>query len=195
MNERKYSLTLMDTDPNAGGGQPAAQPAGNNSTQLSYSFAQAEEIANARADRAVKASLAGYFKSLGMSEEQVTEAINDYKAKQAAQAPNVDKITKERDEAVAKVTDMERALKLREKGVRDADADYVMFKVRGMLEKDSKLDFDKAVDAFLKDNPRFTKAGGGYRVGTCDTDKIGKDDDKDDSVDVMAALRSALGHK
>lgn len=197
--KRIYNLRLMDTDPAPGGNQPGAQPAAQPAAQPgsapSFSFAQVEEFAAARADRATKAAIGDFFRKQGMSEDQVTAAIAAYKAEQAAKAPDVDKITKERDEALARVTDLERAAKLREKGVRDADADYVLFKVRGMLEKDEKLDFDKAVDAFLKDNPRFTKAASGYRVNTSTEDAGGKGGGADKSAEVIGALRSAFGRK
>ena len=89
---------------NAGSGNGGqAGNAGNNGGNAgpSYSFQQAEEIANARASRAERAALASYFQQQGLSEEQINQAIADYKAQQAAQKPNVDAITRERDEARA----------------------------------------------------------------------------------------------
>ena len=50
--------------------------AGATGTGGTYSYAQAEEIANARADRAEKAALASYFKQQGMSEAEITAAIH-----------------------------------------------------------------------------------------------------------------------
>ena len=139
-----------DQGGNAGSGNGGqAGNAGNNGGNAgpSYSFQQAEEIANARASRAERAALASYFQQQGLSEEQINLAIADYKAQQAAQKPNVDAITRERDEARAERDALKDAQTLRQKGVRDEDADYVMFKARALMKEDSKLDFDKAVTA------------------------------------------------
>lgn len=93
-----------------------------------YSFEQAEEIAEARADRASKAALASYFKQQGMSEEEITAAINDYKQKKAKNQPDVSAIAQQRDDALKKVAEMENMEYLRSKGVKQEDLDYVLFK-------------------------------------------------------------------
>lgn len=125
-----------------------------------YSFEQAEEIADARAERASKAALASYFKQQGMSEEEITAAINDYKQKKAKNQPDVSEITQQRDDALKKVAEMENMDYLRSKGVKQEDLDYVLFKASKNV--DDKTDFKKAADAFLKENPRYT--GRGYTV-------------------------------
>lgn len=146
------------------GGQ--AGNAGNNGSG-SYSFQQAEEIANARAQRAERAALSSYFKQQGMSEDEINQAIRDFKANREKQQPNVSAITKERDDALAELARLKNSNTLRQKGVRDEDADYVLFKVAALMKGDDKLDFDKAATKFLKENPRFTTAGAGsYRVKT-----------------------------
>nr|WP_325235485.1 hypothetical protein [uncultured Oscillibacter sp.] len=79
--KKRFNLQLFDDGGQSGaggsqggaagtgdGGQAAS--AGNNGGGGSYSFQQAEEIANARAQRAEKAALASYFKQQGMSEER-----------------------------------------------------------------------------------------------------------------------------
>ena len=125
-----------------------------------YSFEQAEEIAEARADRASKAALASYFKQQGLSEEEITAAINDYKQKKAKNQPDVSAIAQQRDDALKKVAEMENMEYLRSKGVKQEDLDYVLFKASKNVN--DKTDFKKAADAFLKDNPRYT--GRGYTV-------------------------------
>ena len=54
-----------------------------------YSYEQAEEIANARAGKAERAALANYFRRQGMTEEEITTAISDFKAKRQASKPDV----------------------------------------------------------------------------------------------------------
>ncbi len=149
---------------NGNGGQVGST--GSNGQAGGYSFAQAEEIANARAARAEKAALSAYFKQQGMTEEQVTEAISNFKTQQAAKAPNVEAITKERDEARAELDALKNAQKLTAKGVRSEDADYVLYKINALMKEDSKLDFDRALTKFLKDNPRFGGSGSSYKVKT-----------------------------
>lgn len=174
---KRFNLQLFDDggQSGAGSGQGGAagtgdggqaSSAGNNGGGGSYSFQQAEEIANARAQRAEKAALASYFKQQGMSEDEVSKAIAAYKAQQAASRPNVDSITKERDDALAELAALKNSNALRAKGVREEDIDYVMFKVSALMQADDKLDFEKAVAKYLKENPRFTTGGSTYKVRT-----------------------------
>lgn len=140
---------------NGGGGQ-----AGN--TGATYSYEQAEEIANARATQAERAALANYFRSQGMTETEITTAINDFKTKRQAQQPNVSQITQERDEALKKVSQYENEKILTGKGVKADDLDYVVFKVNQLVT--DKKDFKAAAEEFLKSNPRFV--GKTYQVST-----------------------------
>lgn len=165
---RYFDLQLFDDGGQSGNGGTAGDGDGGHANAGkggSYSFEQAEEIANARAQRAEKAALASYFKQQGMSEDEVSKAIMAYKAQQAANKPNVDNITKERDNALAELAALKNGNALRAKGIREEDLDYVMFKVGALMREDDKLDFEKAAAKFLKDNPRFT-TGGAYKVRT-----------------------------
>ena len=175
--KKRFNLQLFDDGGQSGAGTGQggtagtgngshATSAGSNSAGGSYSFQQAEEIANARAQRAEKAALASYFKQQGMSEDEVSKAIAAYKAQQAANKPNVDSITKERDDALAELSALKNSNALRAKGVREEDLDYVMFKVSALMQADDKLDFEKAVAKYLKENPRFTTGGSTYKVKT-----------------------------
>ncbi len=136
---------------------------GSQSGNAGYTFEQAEEIANSRAEKASRAALADYFRKQGLSEEEITTAIADFKAKQKANQPNVSKIEKERDTYKQQVEQMNNEKVLTGKGVKAEDLDYVMFKVSKMV--DDKTDFAKAAERFLKENPRFTGTGV-YRVST-----------------------------
>lgn len=96
-----------------------------------------------------------------MSEEEINQAIKDFKANREKQRPNVDAITRERDDALAELAQMKNSQTLAQKGVRAEDTDYVMFKIAALMKEDSKLDFDKAATKFLKENPRFATSGSG----------------------------------
>ena len=148
---------------NAGDGNGSQGNAGGSGNQGSYSFAQAEEIANARADRAEKAALRSYFQQQGMTEQQVNQAIADYKAQQKKNQPNIEQMQQERDAALKEAQQMKQEKFLSGKGVKAEDVDYVMFKVSKLV--DDKTTFEKAAEKYLKENPRFV-GGSSYRVST-----------------------------
>lgn len=192
-----FDLQLF-TDSGEGGAGAASTGTGtvgngngsqNNTGNATYSYEQAEQIAEARADRATKAALADYFKKQGMSEDEVTAALADFKAKRAAQQPNVSKVEQERDAALAKVEEMENSNYLRDKGVKADDLDYVLFKVNKQV--DDKNDFKKAADAFLKENSRFT--GQGYKVVSTGKPDGGSGNCQTVNDSINASIRSAFG--
>lgn len=200
MRKRFFDLQIF-TDGGEGGASAAgagAGTAGNGNGSLgnaggtskaTYSYEQAEQIAEARADRATKAALADYFKRQGMSEDEVTAAIADYRQKKAAQQPNVTAVEKERDAALAKVAEMENTNYLRDKGVKPDDLDYVLFKVSKQV--DDKTDFKKAADAFLKENPRFT--GQGMKVVSTGKPDGGSGTGQTVNDSINASIRAAFG--
>lgn len=126
-----------------------------------YTYEQLEEIASARVERSERTALANFFRSQGMTESEVTQAISNFKAERAANQPDTAKLEKERDDALHKIAQMENEKFLSGKGVRTDDLDYVMFKVSKHV--DDKTTFEKAAEKFLKDNPRYTSKGA-YRV-------------------------------
>lgn len=173
----------------AGNGNGSQNNAGASERKGMYSFEQAEQIADARADRATKAALSDYFKRQGMSEDEVTDALADFRAKKAAAQPNVAAVEKQRDEALAKVAEMENTNYLRDKGVKPDDLDYVLFKVGKQV--DDKTDFRKAADAFLKENPRFT--GQGMKVVSTGKADGGSGTEQTVNDTINASIRSAFG--
>jgi len=180
-----------------GAGGAGAGASGNGSGQgkaggasgAAYSYEQAEQIANARAEHASRAALAKYFESQGMTQDEITAAIADFKAKKAASQPNVTAVEKQRDEALAKIAEMENSNYLRDKGVKAEELDYVLFKVGKQV--DDKTDFKKAVDAYLKENPRFT--GQGYKVVSTGKPDGGSGAGQTTNDSINASIRSAFG--
>lgn len=163
--KRRMDLRLFeggDGSGGQGGGSGNGGSGHEGNAGATYSYEQAEEIANARAAKAERAALANYFRGQGMTEDEITSAINDFKAKKKANEPNVSQIERERDEYKNKVTQMENEKYLSSKGVNAEDLDYVLFKVGQLV--DDKTDFKKAAETFLKSNPRYT--GQVYRVST-----------------------------
>ena len=197
MRKRFFDLQLF-TDGGEGGGGAAGTGAGTagngnggqlNAGKATYSYEQAEQIAQARADRAEKAALADFFKRQGMSEDEVTAALADFRAKKAAQQPNAAAVEKERDAALAQVEEMKNTNYLRDKGVKPDDLDYVLFKVSKQV--DDKTDFKKAADTFLKENPRFT--GQGYKVVSTGKPDGGSGTGQTVNDSINASIRSAFG--
>lgn len=193
MFKRKMNLQLFEDGGGAGSGGQGGNAGNGGGGQganagATYSYEQAEEIANARANKAERAALANYFRSQGMTEDEITTAINDFKAKRQANQPNVSQIEKERDAYKTQVEHMQNEKILTGKGVKAEDLEYVMFKINQLV--DDKTDFKKAVDKFLKENPRFT--GKTYRVST-GTQSSGNDGGSDGNDFINAAIRRAAG--
>lgn len=163
MKKRIMNLRLFDGDGGNGGGAGAGTGNGSQKPSAGYTFEQAEEIANSRAEKASRAALADFYRQQGLSEQEITSAINEFKQKQKENQPNISAVERERDDARAELQQLKNSNLLRDKGVKTEDIDYVMFKVEKMV--DEKTDFTKAAEKFLKENPRFTGAGG-YRVST-----------------------------
>ena len=169
MKNKFMNLHIFEEGGNGGEGNTAGQNGnsgngnGSQSGIVGYTFEQAEEIANNRAEKASRAALASFYRQQGLSEEQITTAIADFKAKQKAQQPDVDTITRERDAAQKELQELKNEKILTGKGVKADDLDYVMFKVGKLV--DDKTDFTKAAEKFLKENPKYTGAGT-YRVST-----------------------------
>ena len=169
MKNKFMNLHIFEEGGNGGEGNTAGQNGnsgngnGSQSGNAGYTFEQAEEIANNRAEKASRAALASFYRQQGLSEEQITTAIADFEAKQKAQQPDVDTITRERDAAQKELQELKNEKILTGKGVKADDLDYVMFKVSKLV--DDKTDFTKAAEKFLKENPKYTGAGT-YRVST-----------------------------
>ena len=192
MRKRFFDLQLFTDGGESGAGTGAAgngNGSQNSAGGATYSYEQAEQIAQARADRAEKAALADFFKRQGMSEDEVTAALADFRAKKAAQQPNVTAVEKERDAALAQVEEMKNTNYLRDKGVKADDLDYVLFKVSKQV--DDKTDFKKAADAFLKENPRFT--GQGYKIVSTGKPDGGSGTSQTVNDSINASIRSAFG--
>lgn len=151
---------------NAGAGNGGQGSAGGSSGAHgtgAYTYEQLEEIASARAEKSERAALANFFRSQGMTEAEVTQAISTFKAQRAANQPDAAKLTQERDDALKEVQQMKNEKLLTAKGVKADDLDYVMFKVSKLV--DDKTTFEKAAEKYLKENPKYVGAGS-YRVST-----------------------------
>ena len=174
MRKRMY-LQLFEDGAGAGSGGQGVNAGAGNSGQGSaggssgshgngaYTYEQLEEIASARAEKSERAALANFFRSQGMTEAEVTQAISAFKTQRAANQPNTTKLQQDLDDANKKIQQMENEKVLAGKGVKSEDLDYVMFKVSKLV--DDKTTFEKAAEKYLKENPRYM-GGSTYRVST-----------------------------
>lgn len=174
--KKRMNLRLFDDGAGAGsggqggnagtgnGGQGSAGGAAGAHGTGTYTYEQLEEIASSRAEKSERAALANFFRSQGMTEAEVTQAITEFKTQRAANQPDAAKLQQERDDALKEVQQMKNEKILTGKGVKTDDLDYVMFKVSKLV--DEKTTFEKAAEKYLKENPRFVNGAGTYRIST-----------------------------
>ena len=202
MRKKFFDLQLFTDagEGGEGGGAAGANTTGTaggsnggqgNAGGATYSYEQAEQIAQARADKAEKDALSAFFKKQGMSEDEVTAALADFRTKKAAQQPDIKAVEKERDTALAQLEEMRNASYLRDKGVKPEDLDYVLFKAGKNV--DEKTDFKKAADAFLKENPKYTGKGYNFRAVSTGTPVGGTGTAQTAHDAINASIRSAFG--
>lgn len=108
MRKRMY-LQLFEDGAGAGSGRQGGNAGDGNSGQNgnagngTYTYEQLEEIASARAQRSERAALATFFRGQGMTEEEVTQAINAFKTQRAANQPDATKLQQDLDSANQKI--------------------------------------------------------------------------------------------
>ena len=193
MRKRMYLQLFEDGSGAGSGGQGGNAGSGSGghagNTGATYSYEQAEEIANARANKAERAALANYFRSQGMTEEQITTAISDFKAKQRDNQPNVSQITQERDNALSELAKLKNEKLLTGKGVKPEDLDYVEYKVSKLVT--DKKDFKTAAEEFLKENPRY--AGKTFQVSTGVSSGNASSGTQSKNENINTMIRNAFG--
>lgn len=185
MKKRTMDLTIFDEGDAGTDGEQTGQ-SGTGGGANGYTYEQTEEIANARASKAEKKAIEDFYKQHGVNSDEILDAIKDYKQKKAGGSPDIDALTRERDDALKELENMKHEKLLSDKGVRADDMDYVMFKVNKMI--DDKTDFQQAAEKFLKENPRFT--GSVYRVstGTSNSDEGSGWSSNHDADDIRKAM-------
>lgn len=192
---KKMNLQLFADGSEGGagsqGGNAGSGNGGQGSAGAAYSFEQAEEIANARAQRAEQAAVKSYFQQQGMTEDEVRAALEEYKTKKERQKPNVSAIEQERDEALTKLQQYEHEKVLAGMKVKAEDLDYVLFKVNALVT--DKKDFKTAAAEWLKDNPRY-KDGGTYRMSSGTAAEGSKGADTGNEA-INNMIRGAFGRK
>lgn len=159
MKNRMIDLQIFAEDPAPNPDpKPNQNPAPNPQPAPQIDYEKLAQIVAGKQSVTEDSVLRGYFKQQGLSKEDVDKAIAEFKDRQRKNDPQTKVV-----ELQKKVDQYEQEKLLSKKNVRQEDYDYVIFKASRMV--DDKTTFEKAVDKFLKENPRFTSAGG-YRVDT-----------------------------
>ena len=192
MYKKRMMLQLFDDGTGAGSGGQAGNAGTGNGGQGSaggasgahgtgtYTYEQLEEIASSRAEKSERAALANFFRSQGMTEDEVTQAIAKFKTDRAASQPNVTQLQQDLENSNEKF--------LSGKGVKADDLDYVTYKVSKMV--DDKTTFEKAAEKFLKENPRFA-GGGSYRIADSSTGNASNGSGGNMNVSINDRIRAA----
>lgn len=177
-----------------GDGAGTGNNSGSKGTGATYSYEQAEQIAQARADRASKSALTNYFKQQGMSEEEAQEAFKDFKAKKEAGKPNVAEIEKQRDEATAKLAAYENKATLAELGANSEFTDFLMHTIKAQVT--DKKDFKACAEEYLKANPQYCKQAQSFRMSSGSASvNTGTGEGKNTNESFNNILRKSFGRK
>lgn len=169
---------------NAGGGT------GAQTTGASYTQDQLDAIVEARETRATNSALRSFFQQQGMSSEEITQAIADYKTARAASQPDAKKLQTQLDEANKKIEQSNREKIATKKGINADDLDYVLFKAGKLV--DEKTDFSKALDLFLKENPKYAGQSGGHMRVSFGSQNGGKEGQPSVNEQINDIIRNSI---
>lgn len=169
---------------NAGGGT------GAQTTGASYTQDQLDAIVEARETRAINSALRSFFQQQGMSSEEITQAIADYKTARAASQPDAKKLQTQLDEANKKIEQSNREKIATKKGINADDLDYVLFKAGKLV--DEKTDFSKALDLFLKENPKYAGQSGGHMRVSFGSQNGGKEGQPSINEQINDIIRNSI---
>uniref|UniRef100_UPI003FF01D03 hypothetical protein n=1 Tax=Pseudoruminococcus massiliensis TaxID=2086583 RepID=UPI003FF01D03 len=86
MSEQQETQQTANAQQNNTGGEDNAAKGG---TQTTYTQEQLDSMVQAREQRASNAALKSYFAQQGMTEEEITQAINTYKTNREKNKPDV----------------------------------------------------------------------------------------------------------
>lgn len=167
-------------------------------TGPSYTQAQLEEIASARADRASNAALKDFFKKQGLEESEINNALQTYKANKEAEAPDIAKITNQltsaQTEALQAKLENKAILQMIDLDVDIKQMPYIL-KLADIKMVDGEVkdeDIKEAIKKVLDDVPAFKShqdqdQGKGFKFGA-DIKKQKATEDEE-----MAAWRKQAG--
>lgn len=151
---------------NAGEGN-SNQNTGNNAT---YTQEQLDGIVNSRTARAEQSALKSFFQQQGMSQQEVTQAINAYKEQKAKNTPDVvgmqSQIAQVQSQNLKLTIENSATLQAVELGIDSKSIPYVikMADFKGVSGEDGTVDAEKvkeAINKVLEDVPALKPVNSG----------------------------------
>lgn len=193
---KRFNLRRFEDGGNGGtgGNGGAGGNGGQGNAGITYSFEQAEQIANERASRATSSALRSYFTQQGMTQEQAEEAMRDYRTRQAQNNPanRVTELERQLAESNEKLQTIENGRVLADLGVSKDFTDFVMYEVSKLVT--DKKDFKTAAAEYLKEHTGYTSAGNYHvRTGISGNQSGSNAENKNETINNM--IRGALGRR
>ena len=153
---------------NAGNGNGNQNTGGNQTT--TYTQEQLDGIVNSRTARAEQSALRSFFQQQGMSENEVTQAINSYKEQRAKNKPDVagmqTQLAQEQSRNLQLTIENSATLQAVELGIDSKSIPYVikMADFKDVAGENGTVDAEKvkaAINKVLEDVPALKPAGNG----------------------------------
>lgn len=153
---------------NAGNGNGNQNTGGNQTT--TYTQEQLDGIVNSRTARAEQSALRSFFQQQGMSENEVTQAINSYKEQRAKNKPDVagmqTQLAQEQSRNLQLTIENSATLQAVELGIDSKSIPYVikMADFKDVAGGNGTVDAEKvkaAINKVLEDVPALKPAGNG----------------------------------
>lgn len=161
----RFPLNIQLFAEGEGGTPPAAATPPAVATPASgqgYTQEQLDTIAEARASRASEAALKDFFKQQGLSQQEITAALDKYKVDKAASTPDPQKIQSElaaaQQNAALAQLDKQATLKALELGIDVKQIEYVLKLADIKLPENGEVkdeDIETALKAVLEAVPAF----------------------------------------
>lgn len=154
---------------NTGNGN-SNQNTGNSNQGATYTQEQLDGIVNSRTARAEQSALKSFFQQQGMSESEVTQAINTYKEQKAKNAPDVagmqSQIAQVQSRNLQLTIENSATLQAMELGIDAKSIPYVikMADFKQVAGTDGTIDVEKvkaAINKVLEDVPALKPADSG----------------------------------
>ena len=197
MSEQQETQQTANAQQNNKGGEGNAAKGG---TQATYTQEQLDSMVQAREQRASNAALKSYFAQQGMTEEEITQAINIYKTNREKNKPEVSsmkaKIEQYKQSELTARLNQQATLTAFKLGISADTVPYILklADFSGVNDESGKINDEKlksAVSNVLEDVPQLKgeTSKGGFQ-------KIGADgDNSNDKEKQNAMLRKAFGLK
>ena len=154
---------------NTGNGN-SNQNTGNSNQGATYTQEQLDGIVNSRTARAEQSALRSFFQQQGMSENEVTQAINSYKAQRAKNTPDVagmqTELAQTKSQNQQLMVQNSATIQAVELGIDAKSIPYVikMADFKEVMNTDGTVDAEKvkaAINKVLEDVPALKPADSG----------------------------------